>query len=94
VLRGRTGSTAFQVNILRYHLESGNRAPSSITSYSSSDLITTLYAPNKFTILAGTVKIKDIVGTTNGTIKTFNIQGTNGVIQVVDKVLQLFYKII
>jgi uncharacterized surface protein with fasciclin (FAS1) repeats len=82
----------FQVtNILRYHLESGNRAPSSITSYSSSDLaITTLYAPNKFTILAGTVKIKDIVGTTNGTIKTFNIQGTNGVIQVVDKVLQPF----
>jgi hypothetical protein len=43
---------------------------SSITSYSSSDLaITTLYTPNKFTILAGTVKIKDIVGTTNGTIK-------------------------
>jgi uncharacterized surface protein with fasciclin (FAS1) repeats len=27
-------------------------------------------------------------------IKTFNIQGTNGVIQVVDKVLQPFYKTI
>jgi uncharacterized surface protein with fasciclin (FAS1) repeats len=25
-------------------------------------------------------------------VKTFNIQGTNGVIQVVDKVLQPFYK--
>jgi hypothetical protein len=34
----------FQVtNILRYHLESGNRAPSSITSYSSSDLASQLY---------------------------------------------------
>jgi hypothetical protein len=41
----------------------------------------------------GTVKIKDVVGTTNGTIKTFNIQGTNG-IQVVDKVLQPFCKTI
>jgi uncharacterized surface protein with fasciclin (FAS1) repeats len=84
------GRTDTQVtNILRYHLESGNRAPSSTTSYSSSDLaITTLFTPNKFTIVAGTVKIKDLVGTANGTIKTFNIQGTNGVIQIVDKVLQ------
>ncbi|CAM2845426.1 fasciclin domain-containing protein [Flavobacterium frigoris] len=86
------GKTDAQViNILRYHLESGNRAPSSTSSYSSSDLaITTLNTPNKFTILAGTVKIKDVVGTTNGTVKTFNIQGTNGVIQIVDKVLQPF----
>lgn len=87
------GKTDTQVtSILRYHLENGNRTPSSTTSYSTSaDVsITTLYTPNKFTILSGTVKIKDVVGTTNGTIKTFNIQGTNGVIQVVDKVLQPF----
>jgi uncharacterized surface protein with fasciclin (FAS1) repeats len=87
------GKTDSQVtNILKYHVENGNRAPSSTTSYSTSaDVsITTLYTPNKFTILVGTVKIKDVVGTTNGTIKTFNIQGTNGVIQVVDKVLQPF----
>lgn len=87
------GKTDAQVtNILRYHLENGNRAPSSTTSYSTSaDVsITTLFTPNKFTILLGTVKIKDVVGTTNGTVKTFNIQGTNGVIQVIDKVLQPF----
>jgi len=79
-------------NIVRYHLESGNRAPSSTTSYSSSaDVsITTLFTPNKFTILTGTVKIKDVVGTSNGTVKVFNIQGTNGVVQVIDKVLQPF----
>jgi uncharacterized surface protein with fasciclin (FAS1) repeats len=85
-------SDAQVTNILRYHLENGNRAPSSTTSYSTSaDVsITTLYTPNKFTILLGTVKIKDIVGTSNATIKTFNIQGTNGVVQVIDKVLQPF----
>ena len=85
-------SDADVTKILRYHLENGNRTPSSTTSYSTSaDVsITTLFTPNKFTILSGTVKIKDVVGATNGTIKTFNIQGTNGVIQVVDKVLQPF----
>lgn len=87
------GKTDAQVtSILRYHLENGNRAPSSTTSYSTSAdiLVSTLFTPNRFTILQGTVKIKDIVGTTNGTVKTFNIQGTNGVIQVIDKVLQPF----
>jgi len=87
------GKTDAQVtNILKYHVENGNRAPSSTTSYSSSaDIsITTLYTPNKFTILLGTVKIKDVVGTTTATVKTFNIQGTNGVVQVIDKVLQPF----
>lgn len=85
-------SDAQVTNILRYHLENGNRAPSSTTSYSTSaDVsINTLYTPNKFTILLGTVKIKDVVGTSNASIKTFNIQGTNGVVQVIDKVLQPF----
>ena len=85
-------SDAQVTSILRYHLENGNRAPSSTTSYSTSAdvAITTLFTPNRFTILQGTVKIKDVVGTTNGTVKTFNIQGTNGVVQVIDKVLQPF----
>lgn len=90
------GKTDAQVtNILRYHLENGNKTASSATSYTSSTAtadvsVTTLYTPNKFTILLGTVKIKDIVATSNGTIKVINIQGTNGVIQVIDKVLQPF----
>ena len=82
-------------NILRYHLENGNKTASSATSWTSSTAtadvsVTTLYTPNKFTILLGTVKIKDVVGTTNATIKVTNIQGTNGVVQVSDKVLQPF----
>lgn len=90
------GKTDAQVtNILKYHLENGNKVASSATSYTSSTAtadvsVTTLYTPNKFTILLGTVKIKDNVATSNGTIKTINIQGTNGVIQVIDKVLQPF----
>ncbi|MFV8465948.1 fasciclin domain-containing protein [Flavobacterium sp. LB1P62] len=90
------GKTDVQItNILKYHLESGNKTASSVTSYTSSSAtadvsVTTLYTPNKFTILLGTVKIKDIVATSNGTIKIINIQGTNGVIQVIDKVLQPF----
>ena len=90
------GKTDAQVtSILRYHLENGNRTASSATSFTSSTAttdvsVTTLFTPNKFTILLGTVKIKDIVATSNGTIKVTNIQGTNGVIQVIDKVLQPF----
>jgi uncharacterized surface protein with fasciclin (FAS1) repeats len=90
------GKTDTQItNILKYHLENGNRVANSATSYTSSTAtadvsVATLYTPNKFTILLGTVKIKDIVATSNGTIKTINIQGTNGVIQVIDKVLQPF----
>lgn len=88
-------SNAQVTNILRYHLENGNKTASLATSFTSSTAtadvsVTTLFTPNKFTILLGTVKIKDIVGTSNGTIKTINIQGTNGVIQVIDKVLQPF----
>jgi uncharacterized surface protein with fasciclin (FAS1) repeats len=90
------GKTDAQVtNILKYHLENGNKTASSATSYTSSTAtadvsVSTLYTPNKFTILLGTVKIKDIVATSNGTIKVINIQGTNGVIQIIDKVLQPF----
>ena len=90
------GKTDAQIiNILRYHMETGNRTASSATSYTSSTTTTdvsvsTLYTPNKFTILVGTVKIKDIVATSNATIKTINVQGTNGVVQIIDKVLQPF----
>jgi hypothetical protein len=76
IISGITRKTDGQVtNILKYHVENGNRAPGSTTAYSTSaDVsITTLYAANKFTILVGTVKIKDLTGITNGTIKTFNI---------------------
>jgi uncharacterized surface protein with fasciclin (FAS1) repeats len=86
-------------NILKYHLESGNKTASSATSYTSSTAfsdvtVTTLFAPTpatakKFTITKGTVKITDLATpVVNGNIKVINIQGSNGVIQIIDKVLQ------
>jgi hypothetical protein len=33
----------------------------------------------------------NLAGTSNSAVKTFNIQGTNGVIQIVDKILQPFF---
>jgi uncharacterized surface protein with fasciclin (FAS1) repeats len=87
-------SDAQVTSILRYHLENGNKTASSATSWTSStataDVSVTTLNSTRFTILLGTVKIKDVVGTTNATIKVTNIQGSNGVVQVIDKVLQPF----
>jgi hypothetical protein len=76
-------------------LENRNSTASSASSLhtATTDVsVTTLFTPNKFTIFLGTVKIKDVT-TTNGTIKAINIQGTDGVIQIVDKVLQPFVRL-
>jgi uncharacterized surface protein with fasciclin (FAS1) repeats len=93
------GKTDAQItNILNYHLQKGNNTASSASSYTSSSafadvVVTTLFAlpaPAKtFKITKGTVKITDLVTpVVNGNIKVINIQGTNGVIQIIDKVLQ------
>jgi uncharacterized surface protein with fasciclin (FAS1) repeats len=93
------GKTDAQItNILNYHLQKGNNTASSASSYTSSSAfadvtVTTLFAtptPAKtFKITKGTVKITDLVTpVVNGNIKVINIQGTNGVIQIIDKVLQ------
>jgi uncharacterized surface protein with fasciclin (FAS1) repeats len=95
------GKTDAQItDILKYHLQTGNNTASSSTSYTSSTAfadvkVTTLFntpAPAKtFTITKGTVKITDLVTpVVNGNIKVINIQGSNGVIQIIDKVLQPF----
>ena len=89
------GKTDAQItNILNYHLEKGNRTASSATSYTSATAttdvtVTTLFTHNTFVITRGTVKIVDKSSpAVNGNIKVINIQGTNGVIQLIDKVLQ------
>jgi uncharacterized surface protein with fasciclin (FAS1) repeats len=80
--------------ILNYHLEKGNKTASSSTSYTSSTAtsdvtVTTLFTPNTFVITKGTVKIVDKSNpAVNANMKVVNIQGSNGVIQLVDKVLQ------
>lgn len=81
-------SDANITKVLKYHLENNNRRASSTTSFSSSALtITTQLTGQTIGIAASTVKIADIT-TVNATIKTINIQGTNGVAHIIDKVLQ------
>lgn len=83
-------SDANITKVLKYHLENNNRRASSITSFSSTALTinTQLTGPQQtIAIAAATVKITDIT-TVNAAIKTINIQGTNGVAHIIDKVLQ------
>ena len=83
-------SDANITKVLKYHLENNNRRASSTTSFSSTALTinTQLTGPQQtIAIAASTVKIADIT-TVNATIKTINIQGTNGVAHIIDKVLQ------
>ena len=86
-----TGQTDANITkVLKYHLENNNRRASSSTSFASTALIinTQLTGPlQTIAIAAATVKITDIT-TVNATIKTINIQGTNGVAHIIDKVLQ------
>lgn len=84
------GLTDAQVsNTLRYHVEAGNRVSGSTSFSTSADIsVTTLYTPFKFTILRGTLKINDAVGSPSANAKTVNIQGTNGSVHIVDRVLQ------
>ncbi|WP_353151801.1 fasciclin domain-containing protein [Flavobacterium sp.] len=83
-------SDANITKVLRYHLVNNNLRASSTTSFASTAQIinTQLTGPQQtIAIAAGTVKIADIT-TVNATIKTINIQGTNGVAHIIDKVLQ------
>jgi uncharacterized surface protein with fasciclin (FAS1) repeats len=86
------GKTDAQItNILNYHLEKSNRVAGSTTAFSTTaDItVTTLYPTFVFVITKGTLKIVDKSNpAVNANAKVLNIQGTNGSIQVVDKVLQ------
>ncbi|NHM02696.1 fasciclin domain-containing protein [Flavobacterium difficile] len=83
-------SDANITKVLRYHIENNNRRASSSTSFASTatTINTQLTGPQQtITIPAATVKVVDIT-TVNATIRTVNIQGTNGVAHIIDKVLQ------
>lgn len=81
-------SDANITKVIKYHLENNNRRASSTTSFSSTALtITTQLTGQTIAIPMASVKISDIT-TVNATIKTINIQGTNGVAHIIDKVLQ------
>jgi uncharacterized surface protein with fasciclin (FAS1) repeats len=77
--------------ILNYHLEKSNRVAASTTAFSTSaDItVTTLFPTYTFVITKGTVKIVDKSNpAVNGNVKVVNIQGSNGSIQITDKVLK------
>lgn len=77
--------------ILNYHLEKGNRVAASATAFSTSaDItVTTLFPTFTFVITRSTLKIVDkSVPAVNANATVLNIQGTNGSIQIVDKVLR------
>jgi uncharacterized surface protein with fasciclin (FAS1) repeats len=77
--------------ILNYHLEKSNRVAGSTTAFSTTaDItVTTLFPTYTFVITKGTLKIVDKSNpAVNANAKVLNIQGTNGSIQIVDKVMQ------
>jgi uncharacterized surface protein with fasciclin (FAS1) repeats len=83
--------------VLRFHIENNNRRASSSTVFvapvtpvvtTSLVINTQLTGPQQtISIAAGTVKIADITAA-NANITTINIQGSNGVAHIIDKVLQ------
>ncbi|QKJ61821.1 fasciclin domain-containing protein [Flavobacterium sp. M31R6] len=77
--------------ILNYHLEKSNRVAASTTAFSATaDItVTTLFPTYTFVITKATLKIVDkSAPAVNANVKVLNIQGSNGSIQITDKVLQ------
>ena len=84
-------SDADVTKILNYHLEKSNRVAASTTAFSTSaDItVTTLFPTYTLVLTRGTLKIVDkSTPAVNGNATVLNIQGTNGSIQIVDKVLR------
>lgn len=83
-------SDANITKVLKYHIENNNRRASSSSVFSSTALTinTQLTGPQQtIAITANTLNIADITAV-NANIKTTNIQGSNGVAHIIDKVLQ------
>jgi uncharacterized surface protein with fasciclin (FAS1) repeats len=94
-LTGLTATAANISKVLKYHVSNGNLTSSSATSWTSATAttdvtITTLATPQTFKIALGTLKITELPAITvpASNIKAVNIQATNGVIHVLDRVLQ------
>lgn len=84
-------SDADVTKILNYHLEKSNRVAATATAFSTSaDItVTTLFPTYTLVLTRSTLKIVDkSTPAVNGNATVTNIQGTNGSIQIVDKVLR------
>lgn len=78
-------------SILNYHLERSNRVAASATAFNATAdvTVTTLYPTFTFVITRATLKIVDkSIPAVNANVVLTNIQGTNGSIQIVDKVMR------
>lgn len=78
-------------SILNYHLERSNRVAASATAFNATAdvTVTTLYPTFTFVITRATLKIVDkSTPAVNANVVLTNIQGTNGSIQIVDKVMR------
>jgi uncharacterized surface protein with fasciclin (FAS1) repeats len=85
-------SDADVTRILNYHVERSNRVAASATAFNATtdQTVTTALATFTFLIPRTTLRIVDKSTATppvNGNVTVTNIQGTNGSIQIVDKVL-------
>lgn len=81
-------SDANITKVLRYHLVNNNLRASFANAFATTaTTLTTQLTGQTTTIAAGTLNIADITAV-NATIKSINIQGSNGVAHIIDKVLQ------
>ena len=81
-------SDANITKVLRYHLVNNNLRASFANAFATTaTTLTTQLTGQTTTIAAGTLNIADITAV-NATIRSINIQGSNGVAHIIDKVLQ------
>lgn len=83
-------SDANITKVLNYHIENNNRRATSSTVFAATNTVinTQLTAPQQtITVTGNTVKIVDTT-TANATITVANAQAINGVVHIIDKVLQ------
>ena len=81
-------SDANITKVLRYHLVNNNLRASFANAFATTaTTFTTQLTGQTTTIAAGTLNIADITAV-NATIRSINIQGSNGVAHIIDKVLQ------
>jgi uncharacterized surface protein with fasciclin (FAS1) repeats len=94
-LTGAAVTPANVTKVLQYHVENSNRVASSATAFiaatATADLSVTTLSTQKFLVTKGTVKITELPAVSTipaSNIRTVNIQGTNGSLHIIDRVLK------
>jgi uncharacterized surface protein with fasciclin (FAS1) repeats len=94
-LSGAAVTPANVTKVLQYHVEKANRVSSSATAFtaatSATDLEVLTLSTQKFLVTKGTLKITELPAVSTipaSNIKTVNIQGINGSLHIIDRVLK------